>query len=376
MISAQTTRPSHVVLVISSLGPGGAERVMSIMANYWAERGWRIDLLTLDDGGRAPHYSLHSDIVHRPLGVAGGSVNLASAILGNLQRVRKLRRVIRERAPDAVISFGATTNILVLLAALRSGIPVIVSDRADPAEHSIGRSWGLLRRIMYPRAARVIVQTRAVAGRLADKAFWNVSVVPNPVPAAEFPPPPLPNRVPGSRTIAAMGRLVPQKGFDLLIAAFARLAEARPEWSLVIWGEGAERAALEGLLERSGLSGRVTLPGTTANAETALRAADIFVLSSRFEGFPNALCEAMACGLPVVSTDCPSGPAEIVQDGVDALLVPSEDTAALATAMDRLMGDDGLRSRLGEAARNVSRRFNVPHVMSLWESVIAEVTGA
>ena len=174
----------------------------------------------------------------------------------------------------------------------------------------------------------------------------------------------------GQRRIVAAGRLSPEKGFDLLIEAFAKVAGRHPDWSVRILGEGPGRTDLIEQIERHGLERRVDLPGWVEDPWAEMLAADLFVLPSRYEGFPNALLEAMACGLPAVSFRCQSGPAEIVRDGEDGLLVPAADVEALAAAMDSLMSDDGRRRRLAERAADVTRRFSKELFYERWEGVL------
>ena len=359
---------SRLTLVISSLLGGGAERVLTILANGWVNRGTPVTLVTLDD--RAPFYALDFRVARQPLAVAGISANSLAAIWNNLRRVRVLRLAIRASRPDAVVSFGDVTNVLTLLATRGLGIPVVVSERSDPALCPIGYVFGILRRRLYPRADAVVVQSEEARRFFSAAIQARTDVIPNPV----LPAGALRNQNAegdhSRKTVIALGRLSKEKGFDLLIDAFARIAPQRPEWSLQIWGEGPDRPLLERMVEEKGLTGRIRLPGETRSPQEKLLRADLFALSSRFEGFPNALCEAMACGLPVLSVDCPSGPRQIVRDGVDGILVSPEDPNALAHGMRRLMDDAELRRRLASRAPEVAERFGLDRVLGLWEAVL------
>jgi len=171
-----------------------------------------------------------------------------------------------------------------------------------------------------------------------------------------------------------MGRLSAEKGFDLLIRAFAVLRGRFPGWSLTIFGEGPARSDLDRLVKQLELQDVVTLPGITSTPELELRRAALFVLSSRYEGFPNVLLEAMAAGLPVIAADCPSGPAEMIKHGRSGMLVAREDEDALARAMESLMSDPAMRRRLGSEAIREVQRFRVDRVMELWADLLDDVT--
>jgi len=281
--------------------------------------------------------------------------------------------------PDLVLSFIDVANATTLLATRSLEVPVIVSERVHPPAHRIPLRFAVLRRFLYPGATRVVVQT---AGTARWARSWlleqKVVTIPNPVvvPASCGNDRSRTFLLPGGRWLVAMGRLEHQKGFDVLLSAFASISDDHPEWRLVVLGEGPERAALENEAIRLGLDQRVLLPGVSDAPETVLRQCEVFILSSRYEGFPNALCEAMACGLAVVSSDCPEGPGEIIRDDLDGILVPPDDPDALAEALSKIMSDGDYRLRLAARAAEVVTRFDEQTIFETWETLLREVVAA
>ncbi len=307
--------------------------------------------------------------------LAGETCRLADKLAGNLRRIAGLRAAIRAAAPHVIISFLSETNVLVLLAALGLSVPVIVSEHIDSHWYPPGRAWKILRRLSYRLAARLVSVSAGVDAGFSWLPPARRAVIHNPVRTEEDEAAASPLVFPWPQTVLAMGRLEAEKGFDLLIAAFARRAADFPDWGLAILGEGSLRSRLSHQIAALGLSDRIQLPGITDCAAATLRRGDLFVLSSRCEGFGLALLEAMAVGLPVIATDCGGGPSEIVHPGEDGLLVPAENVTALAGAMAQLMADAGERRRLGENARAAARRFDVNIVTQSWEQVIDACLG-
>ena len=361
----------RITLVISSLYGGGAERVMSIMANYWAEQGQNITLITLDNKD-TDSYSLNPKIRRIPLGLKSKSLTFWSAVRNNYIRLKGLRMEIRKSQPSVVISFSDRMNVLTLVAAKGLSIPVVVSEHIDPRELPPGGIWNVLRRWTYRWASAVVTLTNELKGVVTEFLPSNkVHVIPNPA---------LPVGVAAGQNVdfnypspflVAMGRLCPQKGFDMLIEAFSLCTNKA--WSLVILGEGVERELLISLTKRLGLESRVYFPGRVSDPYPVLYQAKLFVLSSRFEGFPMALLEAMSCGLPVVSFECPTGPSDIITDGFDGVLVQNGNVKGLANAINKLIDDEEMRNRMGKQAPKVVKKFSLGNIMEKWESLIDSV---
>ncbi|WP_404363724.1 glycosyltransferase family 4 protein [Marinobacter sp.] len=360
-------------ILVHSLSSGGAERVTSSLANYWAKQGWSITIVTIA-ALEKDFYSLDSGVRRVALGLDQPSTSVWHALRHNFQRVRHLRSLIRREQPDVVLGMMSTASILVSLAAQKTGVPAIGSERIHPPALPLGRVWERLRRFAYPHLQAVVAQTEQSAQWLRDHAgARNVRVIPNPVtyPLESHEPRLAPPRA--QRSLLAVGRLAPQKGYERLLAAFSELAPDFPEWQLYIVGEGADRQALEKNILDLGLTGRIRLPGAVGNVADWYRAADLFVMTSRFEGFPNTLAEALSYGLPAVSVDCDTGPRDIIRHGVDGLLVPQNDQGALVDALASLMADEDLRKEYGQRATEAAQRFAPQRIADMWENLFRQV---
>ena len=358
----------HLLCVIHALQPGGAERVASILANAWVAEGTTVTLLTLD-GGEEPFYRLDPRVRRLAAGPAFSSGSAVKAIGGNLTRIFRIRREVSRCRPDVVISFLTETNVDVLIATRGLGMPVIACEHTDPATCPIKPAWARLRRLTYPWAAAVVVLNER-ARRFFPPKVRGV-VIANPVlkPSAVATPAGLRD----GRMIVAMGRMAPEKCFDRLVKAFAALAPRHPEWSLTILGDGAGRAALEGLCRELGVGSRVSLPGIVPEPQETLAQSAIFVSTSVLEGFPMAICEALGCGLPVVAAEYHSGVHEIIEQGENGIIVPAGDGYALEDAIERLIEKPEDRVRLGGNARTITETFGVSRVLGKWSCLLKDV---
>lgn len=379
-------RRPRIAFVINSLGPGGAERVMNTIMHAASPAAWDVHLVLLDreDEHRTPPNFV---TIHR--------LDCGMKLLSSVQQLTHALQAIK---PDLIVSFLVRANVASILAGRRLRTPVIISERANLTAHIEGRYKGAKRsvaamssRLAYSRADFVIACSEGVRRDLIENfgvGGARIETIPNPFDldqiARDASAPP--EMVLPPRFMVSVGRLVESKGFADLIDAYAM---ADPPIPLVILGEGPDRRQLEERVRQHGLGERVFLSGYAANPFAILSRADLYVSASHCEGFPNSLAEAMAIGLPVISTDCPSGPAEILA-GVEAtgtrsalaaqygVLVPVGDTRAMADAL-AMMEDASLRSRYASLSKLRMRDFRVGAITerywTTFRSVLEKLSG-
>lgn len=360
-----------ICLVVADLGPGGAQRVLTTLANAWAGQGRKVTVVTYEKPGSDSFYPLSPEIDIRRLDVMADATSALQGVLANLGRIRQVRHAIRGTNPDLVVSFVDVMNVIVLLATIGMRVPVLVCERTDPSRAPLPAAWHGARRCCYRRARGVLVQTESIADIFRPWLGDRVAVIPNPVQVAGERHAEAESSPTQTRSVVAAGRLSEEKRFDLLLRAFGAVAPRFPDWTLTIHGDGPLRAALEAQRDALDLTDKVFFPGLTTRMAEIYGNADIFVLSSRFEGFPNALCEAMAYGVSVVATDCSSAIPEIITHNTDGLIVPSGDAAPLAQALGDLMTDEAMRTRLGENAKSIRQRYSLEVVLAMWDDVFA-----
>ena len=346
----------RILFLVSSMEGGGAERVAALLCNRWVKQGYQVVLMPTFSGRGGCSYPLDPRVDLQFL-VDRTQTRLARTQLG---RLLALRRAVREIAPDVVLSFLTNVNVAAILAG--GGTPVIVSERIYPPMEPTAAVWNGLRRLTYPAAASVVMQTRQGL-RWLESTIPSArgAIIPNPivVPIPEVAPILDPSMfiAPDQKLLLNVARLVPQKNLGLLIDAFAVIAAEEPAWRLVILGEGPERQELEARVAALTMSSHIYLVGQAGNLDSWYQRADAFAFTSRFEGFPNALLEAVAYGVPSLSLDCPTGPAELIEHGVNGLLLPvNSSSSEVASQLRHLLSShwpqtDAKAARMRETYR-------------------------
>ena len=350
-----------VLAIIDMPRGGGAQRVMSVLTQEWCKHH---QVTTVFFDASNPRYDYGGEIVDLRVPASG---NPLRKVYNVGLRARRLSSLLRRECPDRIISFLDGANFAAVIATALTGC----LDRFYMSVHGNPAWFPFVFRVLLPWLYRlpdgVVAVSRGVKRELESLRVptTRILVIPNPnagmdrqvaKPASVSP---LTNLF-----ILGVGRLGWEKGFDLLLAAFRGLG--RPEIHLVILGEGEDRAMLINLVQELGIENRVHFLGYVTDVETWYRHAECFVLSSRHEGWPSVLMEAMANGCPVVSFDCKYGPSEIIQDGENGLLVPEGDVEELTKTIDRVLKDEALRRNLVVKGLERVKMFDVREIAARW----------
>jgi GalNAc-alpha-(1->4)-GalNAc-alpha-(1->3)-diNAcBac-PP-undecaprenol alpha-1,4-N-acetyl-D-galactosaminyltransferase len=346
-----------ILFIIASLGSGGAERVLSNLANSLSKRH---DITIATFSNEDPFYTLNKRVTHIKLDLLKVSSSKLESIKNNFNRFSELVRTIKRVDADVNISFMTQTNILSILASKLIGKKIIVSERTVYDFYS-SRVVNVLRRAIYPFSNYLLTQT------IEDSKNYNfikkLGVIYNPISIEVL-------EAKKEKIVLAVGRLDDNKGFDLLIETFATLNSNN--WRLIIAGDGVEKENLLHLIKSLKLN-NVELIGKRKDIFEWYAKSSIFVLSSKKEGFPNVLLEAMASGCAVVSFDCPYGPSEIIIDKKNGLLVKNQERDELRNAMQKLIDNSSLREELAREALKVKELYAMSKIVEQWEVVIKKV---
>lgn len=360
----------HVALFISALRRGGSERVLVNLAEYLLDQGVCVTMVNqyegLDEYQLSPGVRrIYSEITPEETG--------RSRMVNFLRRFFKLRGIWKKERPDVILSFIGKNNLMTLLTASFLKVPVVVSVRGEPEEEYYSRLLRFLARTFFRFAAGVVFQTKSAEEFFPEPVRKKAVILNNPLNPSFVRP-----RFEGKRKkeINAVGRIDANKNHEMLVRAFAGLAEDYPEYRLVIYGNGECREPLTDLVRDMGLQDRIQFPGAVNDVADRIYESSVFVLTSFSEGMPNTLIEAMCMGLPVISTDCPcGGPAELIKDGENGLLVPPGDTDALEKALRRLLSDEESAERMGKNGAKLLEKFCPENTGRAWMEYLLRVSG-
>jgi len=377
-----STNRKSIFIFLGSLTGGGAERVASTLSKYLSHhRGYKVTLVTLGSKKR-DFYKLDASVNRIAMDLDGETAGL-NKFTHNIQRVINFRKLLTEEQPDLVIAFMTRYAIIALIASLFKDVKIIVSERNYPPKRVNHGMWEILRKYIYKYADLHVVQTELIAEWIKDATnSESVTIIPNSItwPITEHEPVISPDDILNrdDSVILAAGTIKHQKGFDLLLKGAGEVLKEKPDWKLVIIGdEKNEKKELTKELslyvQKSGLSNQVIFAGRAGNIGAWYERAKIFVLSSRYEGFPNVLLEGMASGCACISFDCKTGPAEMITHYENGILVPAGDTDELSKELRILTENDELRKSLGENAINVRQRFSEESIMDKWQNTIEKI---
>jgi GalNAc-alpha-(1->4)-GalNAc-alpha-(1->3)-diNAcBac-PP-undecaprenol alpha-1,4-N-acetyl-D-galactosaminyltransferase len=359
--------------VISSLDCGGAERVASILSGEWINQQHEVEIVRYSEQSITPFYAIDPRVKITSLDLQRVSTSVWQAIRNNARRALSLRKAILQSRPDIVLSYMLDTSVSTIVALTGTGLPVIVTDHADPISYPVSRIWSALRSWVYPRAKRVVVLNESAKQWFSQHCRGSFEVLGNPIPQPSTTPTRDLNSK--SKTLISVGRLDYLKGMDCAIHGFAEVANDFPNWRFVICGDGVQRDSLEALGKSLNLEQRIVFKGIVEDIYTELCQADLFVLSSRSEAFPMALCEAMSAGLYVVATRFNQEVEKFIPGQTIGEIVEVDDIQMLKSALSRAMSDDATRNAGGKKGRALMEAYAPVRIAEQWLQLFKSVTG-
>lgn len=354
----------HVAIVTKNLRSGGAERVISQLLNEWSNKDVKCTLILLEKTER--FYSIESKV--EVIEIGDQSLN---RYINKLVLYKKVRSLVKEIHPDIILSLPEEIGIYVVLSCLGCKVPIVVSERNNPWVMPYKTASRIARIIAYQFVDGLIFQTEKAKSFFARNIQKKGIVLPNPLDINRIPDPWAGEK---DKIIVSAGRLEAQKNFSLLIDAFAEFYKKHKDYKMVIYGEGSEREMLEKKIKELQLEDSISLPGNNNNLLDSIRKASLFVLSSDYEGIPNVLIEAMATGIPVVSTDCePGGAASLINSYENGLIIPVKDKERLCEAIFYMIEHKDEAEKMSYNALKVKKRLDAKIVCDEWYDFLCRI---
>lgn len=358
-------KEKSIVFYIGSLSRGGAERVIVNLAAYFHDCGYRVTIVTKEQD--SVEYPVPDGVTRMLADIEGDEIS-NNRITNLYRRIAKLRKIFKQLEPDYIVSFIKKNNFMAITAAAGLSIPVIVSVRSNPAREYPDKVTRFLANTLFARAAGVVLQTGQAKEFFPEAVQKKAVILPNSL-SEQF----LQTEFKGERRkeIVWVGRMDENKNPGMLLRAFEKVAQKHPDWTLKYVGDGPLMKELRNLSQKEDSARQVCFTGRVEDVATEIQSASVFVLTSKQEGMPNALMEAMVSGLAAISTDCPcGGPAELIVDGVNGILIPVDDEQALTEALNKLLVDEEYRNRLGEEAKKLIEKVHPDTVNREWLTYI------
>lgn len=378
----------RIAFYIGSLSQGGAEHVIANLAEYFHQSGDEVLMVTYFKGTQ--EYVLSDNIKREYADLTPDEIS-SNRVVNFQRRFQKLRNIWKWYKPDVIVSFIGKTNLMTIATSRGLHIPVVVSVRSVPAREYAGKTMQLGMKLLFPMAAGVVLQTNQAKTYFPGSIQKKAKILPNSINPQFIKPLYTEER---SKEIVSVGRLDENKNQKLLLEAFYDLitdeknsnknkeisdikgdeTDLCRDWKVVLYGDGTSRKELESYVQEHQMESYVEFKGIQSDIQDKIQKSAVFVLTSRQEGMPNALIEAMALGLACISTDCPcGGPADLIQDGVNGYLIPVDDKDALKNKLKLLIQTEELRRMIGVEAYKIADQLHPDQVNMMWRTYLEAV---